>query len=173
MTKERSMKLTDLSERDRQFLEELKATDFGPIAYKLINPEDGKGMTLEEATRGIEEYRKFLILQHFYRDRGIVPTREMDKVWHVHILDTVKYREDCQRLFGEMLDHFPYFGLRGTEDRQLLDDTFRESQLLFQEIFGTYEQRAEVVERSRNEVVETSPVADSQPVEERQAAISG
>ena len=130
------MTLAALSERDRQFLEELKATDFGPIAYKLMNPEDGKGLTLEEATRGIEEYRKFLILQHFYRDRGIVPTREMDKVWHVHILDTVKYREDCQRLFGEMLDHFPYLGLRGDSDRQLLEDTFRESLTLYEQMFG-------------------------------------
>ncbi|MBP0016796.1 MAG: glycine-rich domain-containing protein-like [Cyanobacteria bacterium SBLK] len=130
------MTLINLSERDRQFLEELKATDFGPIAYKLMNPDEGKGLTLEEATRGIEEYRKFLILQYFHRDRGIVPTREMDKVWHTHILDTVKYREDCQRLFGEMLDHFPYLGLRGGSDRQLLEDTFRESQVLFEQTFG-------------------------------------
>ncbi|MEA5470046.1 hypothetical protein [Spirulina sp. 06S082] len=131
------MKLEDLSDRDRHFLEELKATDFGPIAYKLMNPEDGQGLTLEETTHGIEEYRKFLILQYFYRDRGIVPTREMDKVWHVHILDTVKYREDCDRLFGEMLDHFPYLGLRGESDRQLLQQTFRESQVLFEETFGS------------------------------------
>ena len=131
------MKLANLSERDRLFLAELKATDFGPIAYKLIYPEEGTGLTLEEATRGIEQYRRFLILKHFYPDRDIVPTREIDRVWHVHILDTIKYREDCLRLFGEMLDHFPYLGLRGESDRELLEQTFRESQALFEKTFGT------------------------------------
>ncbi|MGK7928224.1 MAG: glycine-rich domain-containing protein-like [Spirulina sp.] len=131
------MKLANLSERDRRFLAELKTTDFGPIAYKLIYPEEGTGLTLDEATRGIEQYRRFLILKHFYPDRDIVPTREIDRVWHVHILDTMKYREDCLRLFGEMLDHFPYLGLRGESDRELLEQTFRESQALFEKTFGT------------------------------------
>ncbi|MBP0016748.1 MAG: glycine-rich domain-containing protein-like [Cyanobacteria bacterium SBLK] len=134
------MNLEDLSEQDRKFLEELKATDFEPIAYKLMNPDEGKGLTLEETISAIEQYRRFLILKHFYPDRGIVPTREIDKAWHCHILDTVKYREDCQRLFGEVLEHFPYFGLRGEDDQKRLQQFFSESQSLFEKNFRSNHQ---------------------------------
>lgn len=130
------MKKRNLSEVDSTFLENLKATDFGPIAFKLMNPDDGPGWTLEQVTRGIEQYRRFLMLKHFYPHTSIVPTREIDKVWHCHILDTEKYREDCQKLFDQYLDHFPYLGIRDEADRENLDKSFNETQSLFEELFG-------------------------------------
>ena len=131
------MKLLNLSEVDRTFLEKLRDTDFGPIAFKLMHPDDGPGWTLEQAIRGIEQYRRFLMLKHFYPQADIVPTREVDKVWHCHILDTEKYREDCQKLFDRYLDHFPYLGIRDEADKENLDKAFNETQSLFEELFGT------------------------------------
>jgi hypothetical protein len=32
-----------------------------------------------------------------------------DKVWHAHILDTPKYHEDCQRVFGHVMHHLPNY----------------------------------------------------------------
>lgn len=110
--------------------------DLEPIAFKLVYPEDGQGWTPEKAYRLIELYRCFLVLNEIYPNISIVPSKEIDKVWHAHILDTAKYREDCQRVFGRFVDHFPYFGLRGEEDAKNLQTTYQASRALFIEHFG-------------------------------------
>jgi hypothetical protein len=125
-----------LSIEDKAFLERLSAIDFGPIAFKLMHPEDVEGWSLERVTRAVELYRRFLFLNYLYPDRPIVPSREIDQVWHTHILDTAKYREDCDILFGHFMDHWPYFGLRDADERQQLNDAFRETQALFELHFG-------------------------------------
>ena len=81
-------------------------------------------------------YRKFLALNMVYPDRKICPTGPIDEFWHAHILDTRAYAADCQALFGEYLHHFPYFGMRGPEDRQALESAFSASRALFIEHFG-------------------------------------
>ncbi|MEO0758316.1 MAG: hypothetical protein AAFY78_15760 [Cyanobacteria bacterium J06648_16] len=125
-----------LSADQQSFLERLSAIDFGPIAFKLIHAEDQEPWSLERATRAIELYRRFLFLNYLYPDRPIVPSREIDQVWHTHILDTAKYREDCDSLFGQFMDHWPYFGVRDEEDRKALNSAFEETQSLFEKHFG-------------------------------------
>jgi hypothetical protein len=110
--------------------------DLEPIAFKLVYPEDGQGWTPEKAYRLIELYRCFLVLNEIYPNISIVPSKEIDKVWHAHILDTAKYREDCQRVFGRFVDHFPYFGMRGEEDAKNLQTTYQATRALFIEHFG-------------------------------------
>lgn len=91
--------------------------DLEPIAYKLVYPDLGvTGMSIEEADRLIVKYRRFLKLSAMYPDQAIVPSKEFDPVWHAHILDTSKYIEDCNNIFGFVLHHFPYLGTRGPED---------------------------------------------------------
>lgn len=124
-----------LLEDDRTFLTRLAATDFGPIAFKLMNPEEGKGLTLEQATCAIEQYRRFLFLHHRYPSHPLVPSLEIDRVWHTHILDTAKYREDCEKLFGRFVDHYPYFGINGADDRQALEAAYAQTQILFEQHF--------------------------------------
>ncbi|MEL6353684.1 MAG: glycine-rich domain-containing protein-like [Cyanobacteria bacterium J06627_28] len=124
------------TEADKKFLAVLSAVDFGPIAYKLINPEEGEGWSLQRATQAIEQYRRFLFLVYKYPDEKIVPSRETDEVWHTHILDTSKYREDCDRLFGKFMDHWPYFGLKDAEERQELNNAFSSTQKLLETHFG-------------------------------------
>ncbi|MEM9906391.1 MAG: hypothetical protein AAF921_15345 [Cyanobacteria bacterium P01_D01_bin.44] len=130
------MSAQTLSTDDKSFLERLSNIDFGPIAFKLMHPEDGDGWTLERVTRAVELYRRFLFLNYLYDDRPIVPSREIDQVWHTHILDTAKYREDCDALFGRFMDHWPYFGMRDADERQQLNDAFAETQALFEKHFG-------------------------------------
>ena len=77
-----------------------------------MHPDDGEPWTLERATKAIEQYRRFLFLSKHYPQQRIVPSWEVDQVWHAHILDTTKYREDCDRLFGSFMDHWPYFGMK-------------------------------------------------------------
>lgn len=130
--------LTAPSHKEKQeFIDRLNKITFGCIAYKLINPEEGDAWTLEQARQAIEKYRLFLILNYLYPDRIIVPSREIDKVWHCHILDTRKYFSDCDTLFGEYMEHFPYYGIRDESDRQALEDSFYETQELWEHHFET------------------------------------
>lgn len=110
--------------------------DLEPIAYKLAYPEEGEGWSPSEAYRVIDLYRHFLVLNGVYPSRPIVPTKEIDKVWHTHILDTSKYRADCEQALGRFLDHFPYFGMRGDKDAARLEEEFEASRGLFLQHFG-------------------------------------
>ncbi|MGB7251151.1 MAG: glycine-rich domain-containing protein-like [Phormidesmis sp.] len=124
-----------LSQADRDFLARLAAIDFGPLAFKLMNPDEGEGWTLARVTQAIEQYRRFLFLLNRYPTQRIIPSREVDHVWHTHILDTMKYREDCDRLFGRFMDHWPYFGMKDEAEKHELDSAFVETQRLMQSHF--------------------------------------
>lgn len=98
-------------------LERIDSLDLEPIVFKLVNPEPGEtGMSVEEADSAAQQYRQFLKIIAMYPKKSIVPTKLIDEVWHTHILDTAKYAEDCQEIFGYFLHHFPYLGMRGSED---------------------------------------------------------
>lgn len=72
----------------------------------------------------IDRYRRFFMLA---RDGGpIAPTREIDMIWHLHMLAPVAYYNDCMRYLGRILDHDGGFGQ--TEDEAVVlsnvfDDT--------------------------------------------------
>lgn len=114
----------------------ISTLDLEPIIYKMVNPDDGEGWSVENADTVAGQYRQFLMLCYLYPGKSIVPTKDIDEVWHTHILDTAKYREDCESIFGHFLDHFPYFGLRGEEDARNLRESFEETKALFARHFG-------------------------------------
>jgi hypothetical protein len=118
------------------FLRKLNDVDFSPIASKLIDTEHGEGLTIEQATAAIEDYRRFLFLIYIYPDRIIVPTRIVDLTWHHHILDTQKYEVDCMEVFNYFVHHFPYFGMMGDEDKQASDAAFEETRELWNRHFN-------------------------------------
>ena len=112
------------------------AIDLEPILVKLIDAHGGHGWPLERARSGVEEYRRFLFLT-VTRPETIVPTEFVDEVWHTHILDTMKYAEDCDRAFGFFLHHFPYFGIRGADDQAMLQMTFQSTAEIYRSEFGS------------------------------------
>lgn len=105
--------------------------DLEPIKVSLTQREDGPGWPLEKVEELELWYRRYLYMVRLYPEKIIVPTREIDTFWHYHILDTLKYMEDCEALFGRYVHHFPYFGMRGEEDRQNLQAAFAETEALF------------------------------------------
>lgn len=124
-----------LSQDIQSFRNKLKQLDLKSIAYQLINSSDEK-WTFEQTNQAINRYSMFLCLIYLYPNRKLVPTQEIDKVWHHHILDTMKYTQDCEMLFGRFIHHFPYFGKRGKADRNNLYKAFAETERLFQKHFG-------------------------------------
>ncbi len=122
----------DVEER----IKHIETLDLDPIKIKLLCSSDGPGWDREKIEQVEKRYRQFLILNLKHRDRQIVPTKSVDTFWHTHILDTMKYAEDCQTIFGHFLHHFPYFGMRGEEDARNLQRAFEETQVLFEGEFG-------------------------------------
>lgn len=111
--------------------------DLEPVVFKLMHPEPGHmALSLAEADRDVALYRCFLKLCVLYPGVPLVPTTRLDQVWHAHVLDTAKYRVDCEAVFGGFMDHFPYAGLRGEEDRRAWQADFAATRRLFEEHFG-------------------------------------
>jgi hypothetical protein len=119
-----------------QILPEVQMLNFDRIKFKLLHKDSSIVWTKEKAEFAETEYRRYLTLIKLYPNKGIVPSKIMDEFWHQHILDTQAYREDCQTIFGRFIDHFPYFGIYGTDDRQDLLDTFEETKALYKKRFG-------------------------------------
>lgn len=110
--------------------------DFSLIKRKLGEPEEGTGWAPEVCDAVEQEYRRFLALKRAYPNREIVPNRAVDRFWHQHILDTQRYGEDCNQVFGYFLHHYPYFGIFGPEDAKNLKDAFSETAALYEQHFG-------------------------------------
>lgn len=120
-----------------QMVEAVFALNLGPIKFKLMDKKEGYGWTREEADRHELEYKRFLALVAKYPDDVITPDTNVDKFWHGHILDTMKYAEDCQAVFGYFLHHFPYFGMRDEEDAANLADASANTRRLYEQEFGS------------------------------------
>lgn len=118
-------------------LEEIDELDFSMMKMKLCLPEDqeGKGWSQEKADRVEKLYRMFLKLHILCPNVVIIPTQDIDDMWHGHILDTKKYHRECDSIFGHYLHHFPYLGLRGEQDARNLQELFDKTVELFRKHF--------------------------------------
>lgn len=114
----------------------IQALDLGPIKFKATREADGYGWTAAHAHRVELAYRRYLILHAMHPQMPLAPERDVDRFWHLHILDTRKYAADCEAVFGRFLHHFPYFGLRGEDDARALQDAFAQTQALYAQTFG-------------------------------------
>jgi hypothetical protein len=119
-----------------QIVAAIEALDLEPIKFKLMDPEEGQGWSRQYVEKMAIAYKRFLTLLVTHPESTVAPSKDIDKFWHGHILDTMKYAEDCERVFGYFLHHFPYFGMRGEEDAVALANAGQEMQRLYAQEFG-------------------------------------
>ncbi len=106
------------------------------IRWKMENSPT-VGLNEEEVELAIEEYRRFLILKMENPGVNLAPTDLMDKAWHMHILDTRRYSEDCEVMFGGFLHHRPSYNVDGSnETEETLKGAFEIMTSLYSERFG-------------------------------------
>jgi hypothetical protein len=117
-------------------IEAIEALDLGPIKFKLMDPEEGEGWTRELVEHMETQYKRYLTLVAKYPREAIAPGKDVDRFWHAHILDTRKYIDDCERVFGCYLHHFPYFGMRGADDAAALAKAGERTRELYEAEFG-------------------------------------
>ena len=137
----------------QDFLHKLKKLDLGLIAHQLLH----QGWTRQQAMRAINCYKMFLSLAYLHPKIPLVPTQEIDLVWHYHILHTRKYRKDCQMLFGRFIDHEPDGEFWGQGDSLALDAAFNQTQAVFEHYFGK-----SMLENTEFEQLEKLELAENQ-----------
>lgn len=122
---------------DAVFDEKLNSVSFKKLIWKLSESEEA---TWEKSDLDFaeKEYRRFLKLKYLYPEMALVPNKIVDKMWHEHILDTKSYRKDCKYLFGKFIDHYPYFGIYGKEDKNNLEASFQQTIAIYEKHFGDY-----------------------------------
>jgi hypothetical protein len=114
----------------------IQALDLEPIKFKLMDADEGQGWSRAYVEQMAVAYKRFLTLLVTHPETPIAPSKDIDKFWHGHILDTMKYAEDCEKVFGYFLHHFPYFGMRGEQDAAALNQAGDAMQQLYKQQFG-------------------------------------
>lgn len=109
--------------------------DLSPINNKL-QYENPSLWTDEMIAETETDYRRFLALNLLYPTETLSVNKMLDEYWHQHILDTQKYADDCEAIFGYFLHHYPYFGIADEEDRRQNLEAFAVTQQLWRDSFG-------------------------------------
>jgi hypothetical protein len=125
--------------------EAIFSLDLGQIVDKITRTDNAltgieKPWSRAKAEEAVELYKRYLWLVRKHRERHpfLPPSREIDFIWHAHILDTRRYHEDCDAIFGAYHHHDPYFGLNGPADEKHLRESFDLTQQLHFTEFGDY-----------------------------------
>lgn len=88
------------------YIEALDLRKYHQKIQQLYPNHDWSESIFEQA---VVDYKRFLELKHLYPNEHVAPTKLIDDIWHMHILDTKKYHFDCDRIFGTYLHHTPGF----------------------------------------------------------------
>jgi len=111
--------------------------DLAPVSEKLRTSDPERWST--ESVRDVEEkYRRFLAIHLVHPGETFVPNKILDEYWHQHILDTHRYAQHCDELFGSMLHHDPYFGLRDAAELKANGAAFQHLKSLWEIYFGEH-----------------------------------
>src|SRR5262249_16397318 len=76
--------------------------DLEPVVTQLVQ---NRGWSAERASAAERRYRRFFYLKATLPANAASPTPEVDEFWHEHIINTQRYRPDCQRVAGRFLHH--------------------------------------------------------------------
>lgn len=114
----------------------IAALNLDRIKMKLMH-SSGEQWSQEKADAVEVEYRRFLYLVKTHPDQDMTPLVEVDIFWHYHILDTMKYAQDCEQAFGYFVHHHQYSGIEGTqEDTAEHHDNIGAISALYEATFG-------------------------------------
>src|SRR6267378_3515040 len=121
-----------------QVIAAIRALDLEPIKLRVMDPELGEGWTREYAESVERAYRNYLIMlvKHPEDVEDIVVSKDVDEFWHAHILHTMKYTEDCERVFGTYLHHRPEAGERTQAILDKKAALAEKTRRLYQQEFG-------------------------------------
>ena len=107
---------------EKLFLKQhIRKLDLSSVRAKLM---EKMGWSSDRVSLVEDNYKRFLYALGQIHEGEMIspPSDDVDEFWHQHILDTRKYREDCENLFGRYIDHTPQL----TPEEQLQADARRQ-----------------------------------------------
>src|SRR6267378_239856 len=121
-----------------QVIAAIRALDLETIKLRVMDPELGEGWTREYAESVERAYRNYLtiLVKHPGDAEDIVVSKDVDEFWHTHILHTMKYTEDCERVFGTYLHHKPDVGGRAPAEIERKAALVEKTRRLYQQELG-------------------------------------
>jgi hypothetical protein len=116
----------------------IHALDLTSVKLRLMDPKLGEGWTREYAERIEAAYKNFLTMVVKYQDdaEDIMLAKDVDEFWHTHILQTMKYADDCERVFGTFLHHEPHVGEVTAGDLEKRERQAEKTRVLYEREFG-------------------------------------
>ncbi|CUS08894.1 unnamed protein product [Tuber aestivum] len=97
----------------------------------LINPPDTSGFL----QRAVSRYESYFALFKLHPGKILVPTIDVDLVWHTAMLTPLAYREYCKNVAGRFIDH------NDKLSDDILDDGVEYTSTAFEEATGGEEYR--------------------------------
>jgi hypothetical protein len=151
--------------------EAIQALDLESVKSRLMDAELGEGWTPEYADSIEAAYKTYLTMVAKYQDdaEDLLLAKDVDEFWHTHILQTLKYADDCNKVFGTFLHHTPHIGERTAADHERRAVLAEKTRRLYEQEFGERVDRAWSGRAIRAESAAYSGAA----IEAKSAAYSG
>jgi len=111
----------ELSPDQSQAVDFIMSCPLDQVREKLVRKQV---LSEEVVDQAIAEYRKYLVLARLGYDPLEMFSRQVDEVWHAHILFTRDYAEFCQKAFGQFLHHQPHTGSKQTGSEKISQQDF-------------------------------------------------
>lgn len=113
-------------------LQQVLGLDLRKVKTRLTDPKK-HNMNDADAERAITNFKRFFFLCGV-EDAPIVPTEEVDQVWHEYLLFTTEYHNTCQTLFNRFIHHEPSMGT--AEENRKLHRAAERTKRLYVKHFG-------------------------------------
>jgi hypothetical protein len=116
----------------------IMALDFSEIKAKVCESlkDGGFDWSYQVAENTEMWYKRFLILHLIYGGEVGPCSKEVDDFWHMHILDTFRYSEDCQKIFGHFMHHVPCSPMSTREVLEKMVRAAKKAEKLFVKHWG-------------------------------------
>ena len=127
-----------------QVVAAIQALDLESVKIRLMDHERGEGWTREYADSIEAAYRIYLTMLAKYQDEAenILLSEDVDEFWHTHILQTMKYADDCESVFGTYLHHQPHVGEFTSLDIEEREIQAEKTRRLYEREFGSKQDAA-------------------------------
>ena len=90
----------------------------------LVKVSKNFGWTATQTRYALDWYLRFLYLRKIKPNEPLAAlSHAADDLWRQHILDTRKYADDCQTLFGLFLNHQPIYGIPKSRELEIIEST--------------------------------------------------
>src|SRR5687767_10004585 len=136
--KEIRMQARLTTKTEQEVVAAIQALDLEPVKLRMMHAELGEGWTREYADSIGMAYKTYLTMLVKYPDDAddILLSEDVDEFWHTHILQTRKYMQDCQNVFGNYLHHEPHVGEVTSADIEKRTIQAERTRQLYEREFG-------------------------------------